>query len=264
MITATQERILKALAKYKYLTASQLVELNICNFNTARQYVSALQKEKLVKKTIYSQPITNNQKTVNIRLEGLNFLDKDGVKLLKDKLKPDTIKYPKSYKLAFSNDYFHRIFMVSVCIAFDNWIEKNNKSGHFLIDYHNSETTIVVDEHLTVKPDIIVNFDSLFCIIEVWAGIEKEYIINQLANLTKAIASKKVSEFLDYPKAPRILNVFKDFNTLERVKSELKADNFFKYAVEKGLFYFITLDEIKQSFEKWQDINSNWVNITRF
>ena len=264
MITYTQEKILKALARYKYLTASQFVDLGICNLITARQYISALKKLNLVNKAIYSQPITTNKKTINTRLEGLNFLDKEGVKLLKDAFDLDNIKYPKNYKLAFSNDYFHRIFMISACIAFDLWIEKTKKEGFFMIDFHNSETTIIINDDLTVKPDIIVNFNETYAILEVWAGTEKEYITNQLSKLFKAIASKRVSEFLNYSKSPRILNIFKDTDTMERVKHSIKTTSFFENAVNKGIFYFTSTDSIKENFNLWQDIDGKIIDIETF
>jgi hypothetical protein len=253
-ITAVQERILKALARYKYLTASQIVELGICNLTTARQYISALQKYKLTKKTIYSQPITVNTKNVNIRLEGLNFLDIAGVKLLKDNFDLDNIKYPQKYKLSFSNDYFHRIFMVSSCIAFDKWLTNTNQEGFFLVDFHNSETTVKITDTLTVKPDIIIDYNGTKCIVEVWAGIEKEYIVNQLSKFYKAVASRKINEHLKYDRGIRILNIFKDKPTLERVKQELMTDSYFAKANAKGLFLFATLEEVKADFDCFKDI----------
>jgi hypothetical protein len=255
MITNAQERILKALARYKYLTASHIADLGICNFNTARQYISALQKNKLIKKAIYSQPTTINAKTVNIRLEGLNFLDIAGVKLLKKSFDMDDIKYPQKYKLSFSNDYFHRIFMVSTCISFDKWLIDTNQEGYFLIDYHNSETTIKIDDISTVKPDIIINYNQNFTLVEVWAGTEKEYIVNQLSKLYKAVSTKKVNEFLKYDKGTRILNIFKDLPTMERVKQEIITDSYFKIAVEKGLFMFATLEEVKEDFNSFSGID---------
>jgi len=260
-ITLVQERILKALARYKYLTASQIVDLGICNLTTARQYISALQKYKLTKKAIYSQPATINAKTVNIRLEGLNFLDIAGVKLLKDNFDLENIKYPQKYKLSFSNDYFHRIFMISSCIAFDKWIINTNQEGFFLIDFHNSETTVKITDTLTVKPDIIIDYNGTKCIVEVWAGIEKEYIVNQLSKFYKAVASKKINEHLKYDRGIRILNIFKDKPTLERVRQALKTDTYFDKANAKGLFMFATLEDIKADFDCFSDIegNSHWI-----
>jgi hypothetical protein len=265
MITYTQEKILRALAKYKYLTASQLVDLGISNsVNTIRLYINTLQKQKLIKKSIYRQTIQEEHKNKNIRLEGLNFLDTEGVKLLKTAFDLENIKYPQKHKLAFSNDYFHRIYMISACISFDLWLEKNKIEGSFLIDFHNSETTIRITDDLTVKPDIIVNFNGTYAILEVWAGVEKEYITGKLSKVFKAVASKKVSEFLNYEKAPRIVNIFKDRDTMERVKHVLKTTPFFENGVNKGLFYFATTEMIKEKFNLWQDINGKSIDIENF
>jgi hypothetical protein len=254
MITIVQEQILKALAKYKYLTASQIADLGICGFTTARQYISVLQKQRLIKKTIYSKPMTINYKTVNVRLEGLNFLDIAGVKLLKQNFELEKIKYPQKYKLSFANDYFHRIFMVSACISFDKWINATNQEGSFLIDFHNSETTIKITNELTVKPDIIIDYNGTKAIVEIWAGIEKEYIVSQLDKLYEAIASKKINEHLEYNKLIRVFNIFKDEAVLNRAKEELKSDNYFSEAVEKGLFVFATFEEVKADFNSFRDI----------
>lgn len=265
MITYTQEKILKALAKYKYLTASQLVDLGISSsIYTVRKYSTDLQKQKLIKKSIYSQTIQKNDKTKSVKLEGLNFLDTEGVRILKNDLDLENIKYPQKHKLAFSNDYFHRVYMISTCISFDLWIEKTKQEGFFLIDFHNQETTIKITDDLTIKPDIIVNFNQNYAIIEVWAGIDKDYIISKLSKLFKAIASKKVSEFLGYQKAPRVLNIFKDPETMERVKQTLKTEPFFDNAINKGLFYFTTTEQIKEKFNIWHDINSKVIDIQDF
>jgi hypothetical protein len=265
MITYTQEQILKALAKYKYLTASQLVDLGISSsIITVRLYINKLQNQKLVKKSIYKQTIQENHKNKSVRLEGLNFLDTEGVKVLKNDLDLENIKYPQKHKLAFSNDYFHRVFMISTCISYDLWLEQTKQDGFFLIDFHNQETTIKITDDLTIKPDIILNFNQNYVIVEVWAGIDKDYIISKLSKLFKAIASKKVSEFLNYDRTPRILNVFKDPETMGRVKQSLKELPFFENAVNKGLFYFTTTDKIKENFNNWHDINSKVVDIQSF
>lgn len=265
MITDTQERILKALAKYKYLTVSQILDLGIStSLYTVRKYITTLQQSKLIKQSIYRQTIQETHKNKNIRLEGLNFLDTEGVKILKDNFDMENIKYPQKHKLSFSNDYFHRIYMVSACISFDLWLEKTKTDGSFLIDFHNSETTIKINDTTTLKPDIIVNFNGNYAILEVWAGVEKEYITSKLSKVFKAIASKKVSEFLNYEKAPRILNIFKDSDTMERVKHALKTTPFFENGVNKGLFCFITTDQIKENFNLWQDINGKTIDIEAF
>lgn len=252
LISDKKIEILKALSRYKYITASQVVELGISNsLDSMRKYLTDLKSRELVKSTAYSGVIQVNNKSKLMRYEDLYFLDKKGVKFLQKTYDLDNIKYPKNHKLSFSNDYVHRALMVSICISFDKWRKEKDIKGSFLIDFHNQETTIQIDDKLTVKPDIIINFDDTYYIIEVWAGIEKEYIINQLAKLTKALASKKVSEFLNYEKVPRIINVFKDPNTMERVRQELQEDSYFESAVSKGLFYFVTFENIKQNFSCW-------------
>lgn len=254
LISDKKIEILKALSRYKYITASQVVELGISNsLDSMRKYLTDLKSRELVKSTAYSGVIQVNNKSKLMRYEDLYFLDKKGVKFLQKTYDLDNIKYPKNHKLSFSNDYVHRALMVSICISFDKWRKEKDIKGSFLIDFHNQETTIQIDDKLTVKPDIIINFDDTYYIIEVWAGTEKEYIINQLAKLTKALASKKVSEFLNYEKVPRVINVFKDPNTMERVKQELQTDTYFESAVSKGLFYFATFEDIKQHFEKWKN-----------
>lgn len=265
LISEKQIQILKGLAKYKYLTVSQIVDLGISpSIITMREYIRTLKNGELIKQTAYRGIIQQDGKNKSIRFEGLNFLNKDGVELLEKKYKVTNIKYPKNYKISFSNDYIHRVFIVSTCISFDKWKDKNDYAGRFLVDFHNSETTIKIDDKLTVKPDIIVNFNQTFAIIEIWAGLEKEYIISQLSKLTKAIASKKVSEFLQYDRIPRILNIFKDNGAMERVKQELKIDPYFTSAVNNGLFYFATIEQIKEKFNIWYDTNGKEIDISVF
>lgn len=265
MISDKQIQILKEISKYKYLTASQMVDLGIStSLITIRHCIRVLKSHELIKQASYGATIQKQEKSQVVRLENLNFLDKNGVKFLKESFDFDNIKYPRDYKLNFSNDYMHRILIVAACISFENWRKEKDIKGFFMVDFHNSETLIPIDEKLTVKPDVIVNFNQNFAIVEIWAGMEKEYIINQLSKLSKAIASKKVSEFLKYDRIPRILNVFKDKGVMERVKQELKADSYFESVVNKGLFHFATIEDIKRKFNFWQDIKGNWLDIESF
>jgi hypothetical protein len=154
--------------------------------------------------------------------------------------------------------------MISACISFDLWIEKTAGQGFFMIDFHNQETTIKINDDLTIKPDIIVNFNGTYAILEIWAGVEKEYITGKLYKLLKAIATKKVNEFLEYDRFPRVLNIFKDPDTMERVKHSLITTPFFENAINKGLFCFATTDQIKDKFNIWYDINGKIIDINGF
>jgi hypothetical protein len=264
MITEIQVKMLKALAKYKYLTVSQMVDLDISpSIDTIRKYCNVLKKEELVKQTGYRGTIQEAGRNKNIRYEGMIFLAKSGVDFLEG-LGLENIKYPKNYKIAFANDYIHRSCMISTCISFDKYLQKNELNGFTKIDFHNAETTIEISPKLTVKPDIIIGFNQNIFILEVWAGLEKEYILSQLQRLTKGLASKKISEFLEYDRLPRVVNIFRDVPTMERVKKELQAELFFESAVNKGLFYFATFENIKQDFSIWQDINGKNVEVATF
>jgi DNA-binding transcriptional ArsR family regulator len=265
LISEKKIEILKALSKYKYLTVSQIIDLGITSsIETVRKYLTALKKDELINSTRYSGAVQQNDKSKIVKFEGLHFLDKKGVHFLQENFDFDNIKYPKNYKLAFSNDYLHRVLMISTCISFEKWRKEKDLKGGFLVDFHNSETTVKIDEKLIVKPDIVVSFNQNMAIVEVWAGFEKEYIVNQLSKLIKGVGTNKVSEFLKYDRTPRILNIFKDSGVMQRVRQELKTDPYFINAVNKGLFYFATMDDIKRKFNFWQDINENWLDIDTF
>jgi hypothetical protein len=261
LISEKQIQILKELSKYKYLTATQMVDLGISSsIITVRWCIRTLKKNELINQTSYGGIIQKNGKSQSVKFENLNFLDKNGVKFLQE-ANFDNIKHPKDYKLKFSNDYLHRVLIVSTCINFEKWRKEKDIKGRFLVDFHNSETTIKVDDKLTVKPDIIINFNQNFAIIEIWAGLEKEYILSQLSKLSKAPAIKKVSEFLEYDRIPRILNIFKDSGVMERVKQELRTDPYFENQLKIGLFCFATIEQIKLNFNFWQDINGKRIDI---
>lgn len=264
MITEIQIQMLKALAKYKYLTVSQMVDLGISpSIDTLRKYSNILKKEELVKQTGYRGTIQEDGRNKNIRYEGMIFLAKSGVEFLEE-LNLDNIKYPKNYKIAFANDYIHRNLMISTCISFDKYLKKNDLDGFTKIDFHNSETTIEISPKLTVKPDIIIGLNQNIFILEVWAGLEKEYILSQLTRIIKGLASNKVSEFLNYDRLPRVVNIFRDVPTMERVRQALQTDPFFENAVKKGLLYFVSYETVKQDFSIWQDIQGKNVDIATF
>jgi hypothetical protein len=150
--SVSQEKILRELADFQYLTVSQFVRLGITKSKNgmykALRGVSDEHKPSTLKISCNPNPAIG-------RLETVYYLSNIGVKhLVTLGLEVGDIKYPKRDSVSFASDYYHRIYTVDFFISLKNWAigkgkylpdffyyfqqssgsQRNNKGGKSLSD----------------------------------------------------------------------------------------------------------------------------------
>ena len=118
VMTGLQERIIRQLASYKYLTVSQLTKLQVGHSNRIYINLRLLVSAKLVKFCEYKALLRYGH-----QLERIYFLTPKGASFLVENtpnLHYDNIRYPKSSTTLFTHDYFHRVSTINTHISFNN------------------------------------------------------------------------------------------------------------------------------------------------
>src|SRR5689334_19810903 len=111
--------ILKNVARYEYLTATQLEGFGNYTINYLYSNIKKLREAELIRSAQYG---------INaVKSEQIHYLTRKGVKQLlewseeeKSKLKPEDIRYPKSKSIVGSG-ISHRINFINLHISYDRW-----------------------------------------------------------------------------------------------------------------------------------------------
>ena len=122
-ITFSQEKILSALATYKFLSTGQLLVLQTmsdrANLNKQLAQLRSSSKPLIGSVTFGVHPQMG-------KLESVHYLSAHGANLLRDRFGEDyPIRFPKGNSGLFQQDYFHRINTVDIHIALAGWSAVN-------------------------------------------------------------------------------------------------------------------------------------------
>ncbi|MEM8529159.1 MAG: hypothetical protein AAGG68_31295 [Bacteroidota bacterium] len=247
-ITPTMEAMLRALAHYKYLTVSHIVELGISqSLDKNRKRFLALYERGLVDRQMHQSVKKKGKKIARTREKYLRYLTLNGARLLDThtELELQNIKYSKKKNEWLQNDYFHRISTISIHIALDKRVEESSGSqAQTLLYYHSQknptsnrfeiETRLQVNESQHYTPDLIYSyFDAqnqpqIYC-IEVYKGNRVGYIIQQLEKLFWILDNTtKIEQKVGLQTIPRLLIILDNPTTLQSVKDEIKVHPFFQ------------------------------------
>lgn len=120
--------MLRALAQYKYLSISHIVQLGVSKSkDTCRKYFAALQKRKFTGSQRHysvSPRYAEDKEYVRKHYENLHYLTRTGVQFLRRHTDAGQshIHFPKTPNNYLSNDYLHRISTISSHISFNTWV----------------------------------------------------------------------------------------------------------------------------------------------
>jgi hypothetical protein len=138
-ITLCQDKVLCALAEFKYLTTGQLLDLGIMNNR------SNLNKQLLELRTRSYALIDSISFGVDPKrgkLESVHYLTVHGVRLLKESYGDQfPIRYPKGTNQLFHKDYFHRLSTVSFQIALSSWTKQQDFELKRFVTYFDKLTS---------------------------------------------------------------------------------------------------------------------------
>ena len=263
--------IMEALAKYKFLTVSQFIELGISRH---KQNVRAFLSELFKHTKPFAGKITYPLHPRNGRLENLYYLTTNGVQFLIDEMdyRENEIKFPKNTSSLASSDYFHRVNTIYFQIFLNKWLEKNFFELDFLHSYFDynganrvkkgevgtlrAKTKVNIDENSYINPDMAFAFHTdkkpFLCLVEVHQGKDTLRLFRQIKEHQKALADAKPSEAFGVNVGARTLFIFELESCKQAVIKRInEVEDIKEY---KGFFLFKTFDEL------YSDFFSNWSN----
>ncbi|MCT4664245.1 MAG: hypothetical protein N4A45_03300 [Flavobacteriales bacterium] len=255
-LSPTKTNILIALAKFKFLTISQMVQLKVA---TQRTNINTnLTKLKNGRGALIGEipfPFVPNHG----RAETLYFLKPKAKELLVEEyiLEEDKIKVPKGSTTVFTRDYFHRKYTIG-CII-NQYLQLQKEGGSLLwFDYYfdklvKSQNGTRAKNKVNLKngnymiPDAIFMTETAKGEKRLWLfemfcdkGIKRPY--ETLLKHREALIEGSASIKYNFDKANRVLCVFEHESVLKSVKEKFEQDEDF----EGFRVYFV--------FENWQSI----------
>lgn len=257
--------ILENLAKYKFLTASQFVLLDIY------KHTSTV-RTNLIELYARNKPLVGKVK-LNINgtfgnVEKIHFLTQHGVNFLIDELmyRQEDIKYPKNLTTMIYRDYYHRLNTVYFQIFLNQWLEKNNFELHFCDCYYDKDganrttksekgrlkpkTKIDLSKTDYIIPDGAFMFTTqekpYLCLFEIHQGKDTLRLFRQITKHLEAIAGEHAKQKYKSKVNNRALFIFElesaKKSALRRLNEVQDIQNF------NGFVLFATMDDLLNDF----------------
>ena len=268
IITPKQQEILMALARFKFLTTSQMVRLGIDKHS---QNLNG----NLVKLRERKRKLINH---INFGMgkEYFYFLTQKGKQLLVDHLylSPDEIKAPIGRTSFFSTDYNHRKSCISCIIEMMNSASQEGFEIEFCDWYFEKTGNNRRDKNLQSKSRIeltnrYIEADAIFMtsranekflyVFEYERKRDSRYIYKKCRDYLEALTIGEPSIKYGFNKGCRVLYVFETPAIMKAVISRIQQDNDFR-AFHKH-FLFKHFKELESAFfSDWLSINNENMN----
>lgn len=275
-ISPTQEKVLRSLARYKYLSTEQLQKLTgLKHKQQVYENLRELKAKSLIDQIVYGA-VTRVGTTAK-----LNFLSYKGAKAVGELPDIDILRYPKSTSTMFKNDFYHRIHTIDLMIAYDEWLNQSNFIPSFYEAYfdsigsqksdilkNTSKTKVVVSEALSVTPDAIFSFQDMqanpkLFVLEVTNGRDTGRTTRQIKNNLIAMYKGAVSEKYGIKKTPLLLVAFEhEAHKAGVLKAIQEADFSTTFlGLEKYLFFSMQQQASKHWATAWESITGQIASI---
>lgn len=269
-LTQTHISIFQLLAKYKYLTSSQIVEMGI--YKRRGYFTNSLKPLLDMKKPLIDK---YNFNPLDGRLESFYFLTNYGRDFLINELEysENQIKFDKGLIPIFLKDYHHRKLTIDFHVYFYKWLENNDGEIDFLNYYFDkvgnnrvkdktktvkSLNRICIDDSNSFVPDINSMFTldnkSHIFLYEQHNGKDTKRLFEQLYVHIIAISKGVVSSKYNLRKSHRVVVVCEEQSVKDSVIKRLqKIEGIENY---NNHFIFKTNSELKEDFyNNWTLIN---------
>lgn len=272
-ITQQQQRVMEALAEFRYLTAKQLIDIGISKNITSLRDKSLSRLERHKKHFIKSHDF--GWIPQRGKLSRVYYLSHNGVKVLADILRvdPKTIEYPKG-GVQYSSDYTHRENFIDFHINFKRWAEITGKETEFFYSYFDKigsqkkgkvrstaktrvflKRTVYLQQNDKVFiPDGLTRYQdgekSRLVAVEIHNGLHSQRITQQLLEHVEAIQQALFSEKFEHESANFVLSIHENESTLKSVKNRLMESPEFQPFLP--LFHFNLQSQTRENFtEGW-------------
>ncbi len=262
-ITPTQEKILLALATFKYLTNSQLLQLGIM---TDRANINKQLAELRNRFKPFVGSISFGVHPKLGKLESVHYLTAHGALILKECFGESFfVRFPKGSNGLFQQDYFHRINTINVHLAFNKWAMTNDLDLLFFRTYFDklssgkekgfrAESAIFVNDKEYLIADALCMLqtprrEELYA-VEMYNGDDTHRVHGSLFAHLQALNNGQPSKQFGLDYGSRVLCVFEKENYKILAMKRLSEDSRFESA--KSHFLFKSLDELDvDSFFDW-------------
>lgn len=261
LLSPAQTKILLALARYKFLTTSQMITLGISN---RRSNLSVMLKPLKESKRALVGEMEFGFVPSKGRLENFYYLKQRGKNAILDSglLDVDEIKYPRGRNVMFTQDYFHRKYTIDCHIAcdlaaeehgfevlaFDRYFDKvgNNRTGGNLQAKTKIEIDgdyIIADATLLLKKGDVTRLFAL----ELYNDRNVKRITAQIEKHLVGIRNSSLCKNYGIEKGHRLICVFSYPETKTIVEEKFDDYNLKEYIL------FHSMNTLYQSF-----LNSLW------
>jgi hypothetical protein len=272
VIKPIQERILAGLARYKFLTVSQMERLKVGHKNWTYIELRELEKGGFTKSVQYGVGTRSGVKT-----EKLHFLTPKGAKLYVESVKGlslEQIKYPKSHNTIVKNDFAHRMSMINTQISFDHWTKENGFETIFFDTYFDTvgsnrnkekggalrpKTRLDFGGGNFADPDGILLYSTgskkKLWVMEVFNGNDSGRVVKQLRNICYAILHGITADKYGVKLPERALITFEHEANMKASIERMKQDPYFDMEGIEDFFYFSLAEKT------WGDFGGSWVRM---
>lgn len=265
LITGMQEKILRELAVYKFLTVSQFIKLNVGIKNRVYENLKKLIDAGLVKYADYKALLRYGK-----QLERIHFLTPKGATLLVENtpnLHLDNIRFPKSSTTLFTHDYFHRVSSINTQISFFQWLRTYNFP---LIRYDSyfdvvgsrkkhshspmyAVTRIDLGNGHFLDPDGIGVYENnekpKITLFETYNGKDTKRVIEQLRKHLYVIKHGLAADKYKLEAPTRVCCTFENYNALQAVLKRIEKDPYFQFDGLEYYVFFGVAEQVGQDFE---------------
>jgi len=277
-ISPIKENICKALAKYQYLTNSQMITLGI---STSIEVVRKNVKELSDPKRAFLGSIKYGASDRLGKREYFHYLKRKGVKLLCNDLlyTPEQIKAPKNKTPNITTDYYHRKSTIDFQIAlhqhttqqqgdilfFDTYFERkgSNRNGKSIsktaID--TKQSYLLADALLMIDIPQPQTRKKYLYAFEMHNTNSTKNITEQLTRYLECLEIGSITVKYGFDKGSRILSVFEDVNKMHNTLNRITTNPYFDNM--RQLYLFKPLSEILENgvYADWITAGSEVVSL---
>lgn len=275
-ITNIQGNVLEKLARYKFLTMSQFLRLDIgtTQYNYLTMQIKSLRDRRRALVGCHNFHTPQPKKG---RVESMYFLTKFGREALISELgiEEKTIKMPIGKTMAYK-DYWHRRFTIDYEIQLDKWGNSNGVIIPFFDTYFDKVGNNRIAKNLRAKTRITLSENEYFIpdglyylhkedakrlhLMEMYNGKDTGRVVRQLHKHAQALSSKCThKQFnLEANRSYTITLVFEHESimqaTIERIQQEGAFHKIAKYFLCKSI------EDVREGdFDNWIDLNGEVV-----
>ncbi len=263
-ITLSQEKVLTALAQFKFLTTGQLLSLGVMSDrNNLNKNISELRNRSLP----LLGSITFGVHPSKGKLQSVHYLTSHGAELLREGHGESLpVRLPKGNHGLFQQDYFHRVNTITVHIALWKWVQCHDAEILFFCTYFDKLSTgkekgYRAESAIRISEKEYLIADALFMLktpgspqlyaLEMYNGDDTQRVHNSLRAHLSALKHGQPSLQFGMDYASRVLCVFEHEVYKIQLMKRLCEDEGFANA--KDLFLFKSLEELKtEMFFEWR------------